>query len=98
MDDSIPKDVPLHVEKAMSDELVENGTPELQLDPKLDRQTVRKLDMLLIPMMCMIYLLAFLDRSNIGNARIAGMQKDLGITDHQYQTGMDADSHRRARC
>ena len=34
------------------------------------------------------YLLAFLDRSNIGNARVAGLQKDLKMTDIQYQTGM----------
>jgi hypothetical protein len=26
-------------------------------------------------------------RSNIGNARVAGLQSDLGLSDHQYQTG-----------
>ena len=26
------------------------------------------------------------DRSNIGNARVAGLQKDLHLTDKQYQT------------
>ncbi|KAF9026961.1 MFS general substrate transporter [Hymenopellis radicata] len=35
--------------------------------------------------MTMFYLLSFLDRVNIGNARIAGLQADLGLTDHQYQ-------------
>ena len=30
-------------------------------------------------------LLAFLDRSNIGNAETAGMGKDLGFDDAQYQ-------------
>jgi hypothetical protein len=34
-----------------------------------------------------LYLLAFLDRSNIGNARVAGLQADLGMSDHQYETG-----------
>lgn len=54
---------------------------------KLESQTVFRLDILLVPMMCAIYLLAFLDRANIGNARIAGLQEDLGLTDRQYQTG-----------
>jgi hypothetical protein len=31
------------------------------------------------------YLLAFLDRSNIGNAKVASLQKDLKITDVQYR-------------
>lgn len=30
-------------------------------------------------------LAAFLDRSNIGNAKTAGMDTDLGISDGQYQ-------------
>lgn len=51
-----------------------------------------KLDFLLVPLMCGLYLLAFLDRSNIGNARIAGLQTDLGISDHQYQIGMQISS------
>lgn len=30
--------------------------------------------------MIVSYLLSFLDRANIGNARLAGMEKDLGMT------------------
>ncbi len=35
-----------------------------------DRKLILKLDLLLIPLLTMVYLLAFLDRANIGNARI----------------------------
>jgi hypothetical protein len=56
-------------------------------DKTLDRKTLLNLDLLLVPMMCAIYLLAFLDRANIGNARVAGLQSDLRITDIQYQIG-----------
>ena len=31
-----------------------------------------------------MYLLAFLDRTNIGNAKIAGLSKDLGLTTSSY--------------
>ncbi|EJD00760.1 MFS general substrate transporter [Fomitiporia mediterranea MF3/22] len=57
----------------------------LKIDPAEERRIVRKLDFCLIPLMTMFYLLSFLDRANIGNARVAGLQKDLKLTDHQYQ-------------
>lgn len=37
---------------------------------KLDRQTLLRLDLLLMPMTLMLYLLAWLDRANVGNARV----------------------------
>ncbi|KAF4627983.1 hypothetical protein G7Y89_g10171 [Cudoniella acicularis] len=45
---------------------------------EIDRKLVRKLDIQLIPWLCMLYLLSFLDRTNIGNAKIGGLQKSLG--------------------
>lgn len=65
-----------------------DGTPTPQLDRRLERKTALKLDLLLVPLMCGLYLLAFMDRANIGNARVAGLQEDLDMSDHQYQTGM----------
>lgn len=34
--------------------------------------------------LCLLYLLAFLDRTNIGNAKIAGLSKDLGLSTVRY--------------
>lgn len=34
--------------------------------------------------MTLLYTLAYLDRSNIGNARVAGMEADLNLTPEQY--------------
>lgn len=56
-------------------------------EARLERKTMFKLDLLLVSSMSILYLVAFLDRTNIGNARVAGLQEDLGINDHQYQTG-----------
>jgi hypothetical protein len=38
-----------------------------------DRKLILKLDLLLIPLVTMVYLLAFLDRANIGNARVVSI-------------------------
>jgi sugar phosphate permease len=49
-----------------------------------DRKLVWKLDLMLIPWLCLLYLASFLDRTNIGNAKIDGLQEDLHMTDSQY--------------
>lgn len=45
---------------------------------------LRKMDIRLIPMLSALYLLAFLDRGNIGNAKIEGLLEDLHMTGPQY--------------
>lgn len=45
---------------------------------------VRKLDRKLVVFLGFLYMLSFLDRSNIGNARIAGLEKDLALSSAQY--------------
>lgn len=45
----------------------------------------RKIDLHVIPWLAVLYLLSFLDRSAIGNARLFGLEKELGMTDEQYK-------------
>lgn len=42
-----------------------------------DRKMLFKLDLILVPLMAMLYLLAFLDRANIGNARV--VSQTIGV-------------------
>ncbi|KAL7275393.1 hypothetical protein RUND412_001671 [Rhizina undulata] len=51
---------------------------------KIDRDLVWKLDIRLIPWLCVLYLASFLDRTNIGNAKIEGLVSDLHMTEGQY--------------
>ncbi|KAK9435403.1 MFS transporter [Metarhizium brunneum] len=44
-----------------------------------ERKLLWKLDLTLIPWLCLLYLICFLDRTNIGNAKIAHLEKDLGM-------------------
>ncbi|KXN82016.1 hypothetical protein AN958_03314 [Leucoagaricus sp. SymC.cos] len=48
------------------------------------RRVLRKMDWHLLPLTSLLYLLSFLDRANIGNARIAGMAKDAELTGLRY--------------
>ncbi|KAJ4290487.1 hypothetical protein N0V90_010704 [Kalmusia sp. IMI 367209] len=49
-----------------------------------EKKILRKMDLRLIPMLALLYLLSFLDRGNIGNAKIEGLVEDLGMTGPQY--------------
>ncbi|KAI1337482.1 MFS general substrate transporter [Xylariaceae sp. FL0016] len=44
----------------------------------------RKLDLQLVPAVTVLYLLCFLDRINIGNARIQGMGEDLNLIGYRF--------------
>lgn len=39
-----------------------------------------QIDLHVIPIISLLYLFCFIDRSNVGNARLAGLEEDLGMT------------------
>lgn len=45
-----------------------------------EKSLIRKLDRKLLPAVTILYLLSFLDRSNVGNARIEGLTEDLHMS------------------
>ncbi|GAM87794.1 hypothetical protein ANO11243_058220 [Dothideomycetidae sp. 11243] len=49
---------------------------------------IRKLDLRILPGVVLLYLLSFLDRSNVANAKLDGLTKDLHMTGNQYLTGL----------
>ncbi|THV02517.1 MFS general substrate transporter [Dendrothele bispora CBS 962.96] len=49
-----------------------------------ERKLIRKIDLALIPWLSFLYLLSFLDRTSIGNAKLYHLEQDLHITDDQY--------------
>lgn len=49
-----------------------------------EKKVLRKMDIRLLPMLALLYLLSFLDRGNIGNARIEGLTETLNMSGPQY--------------
>lgn len=49
-----------------------------------EEAVIRKLDWHLMPLIFVLYSLSVLDRSNLGNAKVAGMQKDINISGDRY--------------
>ncbi|KAL2316476.1 Nicotinic acid plasma membrane transporter [Schizosaccharomyces pombe] len=54
-------------------------TASLKIDPKVEKKLLLKMDLVISPIIGFLYLMAFLDRSNIGNAAVAGMTEALSL-------------------
>jgi len=64
------------------------GKPDnvvLEIDHAAEARLVRKLDKHIVPAVLLLYLVSFLDRVNIGNARLYGLEEDLGLEGSQFQ-------------
>jgi hypothetical protein len=58
------------------------------IDPKTESKLVRKLDLVIFPTFFVIYMMSFLDRINISNARIQGMVADLDLTGNRFNVAL----------
>ncbi|KJX94353.1 mfs transporter like protein [Zymoseptoria brevis] len=57
---------------------------QFEFDAQAEKKLRRKIDMYIVPTVALLYLFCFIDRANIGNARIAGLEKDLGINPKSF--------------
>ncbi|KAL1865923.1 hypothetical protein VTK73DRAFT_5007 [Phialemonium thermophilum] len=70
-----------------SDFALEKGseTAPHDMTPEEERKMVRKMDLHIFPILICLYILSFLDRVNIGNARLYHLERDLGLHGNEYQ-------------
>ncbi|KAJ5667899.1 uncharacterized protein N7477_006469 [Penicillium maclennaniae] len=76
----------MEIEEAKTSELNRFGD-QLQ-QQKLTRRILLKLDTRILPVLALLFLCSFLDRTNVGNAKIIGLEQDININDHQYDIGL----------
>ncbi|KAM0499166.1 hypothetical protein ACHAP8_005877 [Fusarium lateritium] len=74
----------LHLENDPEATKINTETP-LPFSPEDEKRLVRKLDRTILPWIMLLYLLSYIDRSNMGNARNIGLEKDIGLSSVQYQ-------------
>lgn len=55
---------------------------------RIERRLVRKLDMTVMPMVWSLYLFNYLDRNNIAQAKLNGIEDDLGLVGDQFNTAI----------
>ena len=76
-----------NVEKSHIESL-RGAEAQYQIDPVVDRRVTRKFDLHILPWLFGIWLLAFIDRSNIGNAKIDGLTEDLKLTGNKFNVAL----------
>ncbi|KDN66991.1 putative MFS transporter [Colletotrichum sublineola] len=57
------------------------------IDPATEARLVRKQDLRVLPMVFLMYFFTFLDRTNLGNAKVAGIEADLGLGTYGFNIG-----------
>lgn len=60
-------------------EILREYSPEQLRD--IEKKLVRKLDYRCLPILIFLFLLNILDRNAIANARLGGLEEDLGLSD-----------------
>ncbi|KAI0260071.1 MFS general substrate transporter [Gloeopeniophorella convolvens] len=62
--------------------------PPPKLTPEQELALYRKIDLRLMPILALMYLLSFLDRGNIGNAKLQGLVTQLNLTGNKYNIAL----------
>lgn len=58
------------------------------IDPKVERRLLMKLDLCIYPPLFVIYMMSFLDRINISNARIQGMTEEIDFSGNRFNIAL----------
>ncbi|KAH0183123.1 major facilitator superfamily transporter, partial [Aureobasidium melanogenum] len=82
-----------HIESAPVESTYLEGFPLLREKSDeelaiLNKKVLKKLDWKFLPCITAMLLMNYLDRINVSNARLAGMQADLGMNDVMWSTGI----------
>lgn len=76
------------MDSQFEDKQQEEAYQVVEIDPALDKRITRKFDINIVPWLFGMWLLAFIDRSNIGNARIDGLPEDLELKRNQFNIAL----------
>lgn len=81
---------PEHIEAVPTSSRIDDmkDYEEFDYSPDEEKKLVRKIDLFLLPTIWLMYLLSYMDRTNIGNAKIAGMMEDLSLTSNEYSVAL----------
>lgn len=57
----------------------------IEIDEATNKRLLRKIDWNLMPIMCVVYALNYLDKTTLSYASIMGIKKDIGLVGDDYQ-------------
>lgn len=69
---------------SFADEREEYEALLVKFDKQRQKALLRKIDLRLLPPLALLYLMSYMDRTNMGNAKLQNLEKDLHLTGQQY--------------
>lgn len=73
----------------LSDEEKKANVDQLATEMEINQKKLMwKIDVCVIPPFCLLYFLAFLDRVNVSNAKVYGIEKALDLHGNQFATAL----------
>ncbi|KAJ9080024.1 hypothetical protein DSO57_1029408 [Entomophthora muscae] len=78
---ALPPEPVLSKKEQVLDDDVELATPQNNVNIK---RLLRRIDWRVVPFLCLIQMASYLDRVNIGQAKLYGLEKDLHLEPHQF--------------
>ncbi|KAF2754978.1 MFS transporter [Pseudovirgaria hyperparasitica] len=61
-----------------------HGNALIVFDKDAEARLRWKIDLYIVPTVALLYLFCFIDRANVGNARLAGLERDLKLKGYDY--------------
>ncbi|KAF2213533.1 hypothetical protein CERZMDRAFT_66995 [Cercospora zeae-maydis SCOH1-5] len=89
---SIEKNDVLHNESLHDHDIKQTEHSHLTVlteeEKAIERKLLKKIDILIMPLVVLVYLMNYIDRNNYAAARLQGLEEDLGLSPTQYQLGL----------
>lgn len=54
------------------------------VDSRLERRVIRKIDLMIIPFLCVTYLITYIDKAMLGYAAVFGLKESLHLKGTEY--------------
>lgn len=81
--------IPLNVfDKRPSSSREQLAPTTASVDAKAERRLLWKIDLYVYPILFVVYMMSFLDRINISNARIQGLTTDLNLVGNRFNIAL----------
>ena len=62
----------------------DDGSPAAELDAPTQRRLLRRIDARLMPLLCVVYGLNYLDKTTLSYASVMGIKADIGLSGDEY--------------
>ncbi|KAI1809572.1 major facilitator superfamily domain-containing protein [Poronia punctata] len=85
---SVKSDEVKHAGAGAVSEDSEQGDAGTIENKKLERKVLWKLDTRVLPLLALLFLCSFFDRTNVGNAKLYKLEDEINITNYQYNIGL----------